>query len=253
MTRVSDVAPFAEAVARDGGLPFVALAMLRGAEVRTLLDETADRLAGRPWGVGILGFVSPELRAEQLAAVAEVRPPWALIAGGRPDQAAGLERQGIRTFLHVPSPGLLEQYLRDGCRRFVLEGRECGGHVGPRSSFVLWEQAAAVVDDAIDRGIPADEIAPGLRRRHPRRPVRPRWSPRWPARWRHAGSRSACWPAPRTSSRARRSRPARSSRRFQDEAIRCGETVLLESGPGHQVRVSPTPVRRAVRRGAAAG
>src|SRR5262249_44240845 len=93
MTRVSDVAPFAEAVARDGGLPFVALAMLRGPEVRRLLDETAARLAGRSWGVGVLGFVSPELRAEQLAAVADVRPPWALIAGGRPDQAAGLERQ----------------------------------------------------------------------------------------------------------------------------------------------------------------
>ena len=29
--------------------------------------------------------------------------------------------------------------------------------------------------------------------------------------------------------------------RFQDEVIRCDETVLLESGPGHQVRVSRTP------------
>src|SRR5262249_49048659 len=112
-----------------------------------------------PWGVGILGFVPPGLRAEQLAVVREVRPPWALIAGGRPDQAEGLERRGIRTFLHVPSPGLLEQYLRDGSRRFVLEGRECGGHVGPRSRFVLWERAAAAVADAIDRGLPADEVS----------------------------------------------------------------------------------------------
>ena len=29
--------------------------------------------------------------------------------------------------------------------------------------------------------------------------------------------------------------------RFQDEVVRCEETVLLESGPGHQVRVSRTP------------
>src|SRR5262249_46645151 len=29
--------------------------------------------------------------------------------------------------------------------------------------------------------------------------------------------------------------------RFQDEALRCDETVLLESGPGHLVRVSHTP------------
>ena len=27
----------------------------------------------------------------------------------------------------------------------MLEGRECGGHVGPRSSFVLWEQAVALL------------------------------------------------------------------------------------------------------------
>src|SRR5206468_4252091 len=47
--------------------------------------------------------------------------------------------QGTATYLHVPSPGLLELFLRDGARRFVFEGRECGGHVGPRSSFALWE------------------------------------------------------------------------------------------------------------------
>ncbi len=28
---------------------------------------------------------------------------------------------------------------------------------------------------------------------------------------------------------------------FQDEAVRCASTVLLETGPGHEVRVSPTP------------
>ncbi len=58
----------------------------------------------------------------------------------------------------MPSPGLLDQYLRAGSRRFVLEGRECGGHVGPRSSFVLWEQAVAVVSDAIDKGLDASSV-----------------------------------------------------------------------------------------------
>ena len=150
-------------------MPFLALALLREAEVRTLLRESARQLAGRPWGVGILGFVPPELRAEQLAVVREFRPQFALFAGGRPDQAAGLEREGIATYLHVPSPGLLDQYLRDGSRRFVLEGRECGGHVGPRSSFVLWEQAVTVVGEALDRGIAAARGEPRLRRRDPRR------------------------------------------------------------------------------------
>ena len=102
--------------------------------------ERHRRLLGAmTWGVGILGFVPAELRATQLAVVHDVRPPCALIAGGRPSQAAPLEAAGIDTFLHVPSPGLLDRFLREGARKFVFEGRECGGHVGPRSSFALWE------------------------------------------------------------------------------------------------------------------
>ncbi len=240
MTRVSDVPAFAESVARDGGLPFLALALLRQHEVRSLLREAATLLAGKPWGVGILGFVPSELRAEQLAAVVEFRPPFALIAGGRPGQAAGLERAGITTYLHVPSPGLLDQYIQDGSRRFVLEGRECGGHVGPRSSFILWEQATNVVTEAIDRGIPAEEVslvfAGGIH-----------------------DARSSALVAAMAGPLAARgvkigilvgtaylfTHEAVASgaivQRFQDEVLRCDETVLLESGPGHQVRVSRTP------------
>src|SRR6185369_7813805 len=66
MTRVSDTAAFAEAVAQGGALPFLALALMRGPQVRTLLQETRERLGERPWGVGILGFVPLELRQEQL-------------------------------------------------------------------------------------------------------------------------------------------------------------------------------------------
>ncbi len=139
MTRVSDRAAFAAAVADGGGLPFLALALMSGDEVRALLEETAPLLGDRPWGVGILGFVPPEVREAQLEVVHDVRPPVALIAGGRPSQAAPLEAAGISTFLHVPSPGLLDLFLKEGARKFIFEGRECGGHVGPRSSFALWD------------------------------------------------------------------------------------------------------------------
>src|SRR5262249_17374870 len=37
----------------------------------------------------------------------------------------------------------LDLFLRDGARRFVFEGSECGGHVGPRTSFALWEAQIA--------------------------------------------------------------------------------------------------------------
>ncbi|MFG2194258.1 SDR family oxidoreductase [Streptomyces sp. NPDC048639] len=150
MTRVSDRADFACAVAEEGGLPFVALALADRIRARQMLEEARTALEGRPWGVGVLGFAPEEVRSAQLEAVMELRPTHAIIAGGRPSQAEALEREGITTFLHVPSPGLLRQFLEAGARRFVLEGSECGGHVGPRSSFALWEAQLAVIEDFLD-------------------------------------------------------------------------------------------------------
>src|SRR5690606_14863541 len=46
---------------------------------------------------------------------------------------------GISSFLHVPTYSLLDLFLKEGAKKFVFEGRECGGHVGPLSSLVLWE------------------------------------------------------------------------------------------------------------------
>ncbi|MEV5774880.1 SDR family NAD(P)-dependent oxidoreductase [Streptomyces antimycoticus] len=150
MTRVSDQGAFASAVAAGGALPFIALALAGRDQARTMLEEAAAALAGRPWGVGVLGFAPEEIRNAQLEAVRAIRPSHTIIAGGRPSQAKALERDGIATYLHVPSPGLLRQFLQAGARRFVFEGSECGGHVGPRNSFPLWEAQIAVVEDFLD-------------------------------------------------------------------------------------------------------
>jgi acyl transferase domain-containing protein/NAD(P)H-dependent flavin oxidoreductase YrpB (nitropropane dioxygenase family)/NAD(P)-dependent dehydrogenase (short-subunit alcohol dehydrogenase family)/acyl carrier protein len=140
MTRVSDVPAFARSVAEAGGLPFVALSLLKGEAGRSLIRETRRLMVDRVWGVGILGFVPQELRDEQMGYILEEKPPVVLIAGGRPSQAKPLEKAGIRTFLHVPSVVLLDVFIKEGGRRYVFEGRECGGHVGPLSSLVLWEK-----------------------------------------------------------------------------------------------------------------
>ncbi|WP_443945528.1 SDR family NAD(P)-dependent oxidoreductase [Pedobacter sp. AW1-32] len=140
MTRVSDVATFANAVSEAGALSFIALSLLKGKAAKDLITETKQLAGEKTWGVGILGFAPQELRDEQQQYILEAKPPVVLIAGGRPSQAKPFEKAGIKTFLHVPSASLLDMFLKEGATNFIFEGRECGGHVGPLSSMVLWEK-----------------------------------------------------------------------------------------------------------------
>ena len=241
MTRVSDRAEFAEAVAAAGALPMLALAMLKGERCRELLEETRQRLGERPWGVGILGFVPAALREEQLAAIRAVRPPLAYIAGGRPEQARQLEADGIQTYLHVPTPTLLRLFLEQGARRFIFEGRECGGHIGPLSSFVLWE---LMLDTLLDwaRAHPgalaevAVLFAGGI---HDAR----------------SAAMVATLAAPLTRLQAQIGVLMGTAYMFTEEAVRCGAiragfqrvalectaTATLTTGPGHASRCAITP------------
>ena len=240
MTRVSDTAEFADAISRAGSLPFLALALSRKSEVEGLLDKTRRLADGRPWGVGILGFVPPEIRQEQLEAIRACPPPFALIAGGRPDQAKQLEQEGIFTYLHVPSPGLLRMFLRDGCRHFVFEGRECGGHVGPRTSFVLWETMCELLLEHIGRVGGGEEfqiifaggihdaasaaMVSALSAALVERGVAVGILMGTAYLFTHeAVSRGAITP------------------RFQQEALDCHGTVLLQTSQGHAIRCVRTP------------
>jgi acyl transferase domain-containing protein/NAD(P)H-dependent flavin oxidoreductase YrpB (nitropropane dioxygenase family)/NAD(P)-dependent dehydrogenase (short-subunit alcohol dehydrogenase family) len=241
MTRVSDNPEFAEAVAEGGGLPFLALAVMTGDQVRRLLTDTAGLLGDRPWGVGILGFTPPEIREIQLAAVRDIAPPYAIIAGGRPSQAVPLEKAGISTYLHVPSPGLLDRFLKEGARKFVFEGFECGGHIGPRASFPLWETQ---IEHLLSFGQANPEsfaemqvlFAGGIN-----------------------DERSAAMVAAAAATLVERGasigvlmgtaylfteeavRSGAIQPGFQIQAIACAETVLLETSPGHSTRCASTP------------
>jgi acyl transferase domain-containing protein/NAD(P)H-dependent flavin oxidoreductase YrpB (nitropropane dioxygenase family)/NAD(P)-dependent dehydrogenase (short-subunit alcohol dehydrogenase family) len=242
MTRVSDSADFAQAVATNGALPFLALALMRGKEVEQLLEATSAKLQGQAWGVGILGFIPNELRQEQMEVVTRYKPPFALIAGGRPDQAQALESLNIATYLHVPSPLLLKSFLDAGSRRFIFEGKECGGHVGPRSSFVLWESMVEVLLAALGAKEDASAyhivFAGGI----------------------HDGISAAMVAALAAPLAARGVRvgvlmgtaylfteeivkTGAIVKKFQKAALGCEETVLLETGPGHAIRCIESPYK----------
>ncbi|MEV7387683.1 SDR family NAD(P)-dependent oxidoreductase [Streptomyces sp. NPDC091215] len=236
MTRVSDRAAFAAAVAADGALPFLALALADGDRTREMLTEARAALDGRPWGVGVLGFAPEELRNAQLEAVRELRPTHAVIAGGRPAQAEALEQAGISTFLHVPSPGLLRQFLEAGARKFVFEGSECGGHVGPRASFPLWEAQLAVLEDFPDAQGLEVFFAGGI---HDER----------------SAAMVATLAAPLTARGAAAGLLMGTAYLFTEEAVDRGAiqplfqrqvmaaaaTALLETAPGHATRCVPSP------------
>ncbi|MGW9432698.1 beta-ketoacyl synthase N-terminal-like domain-containing protein, partial [Streptomyces decoyicus] len=240
MTRVSDESAFAAAVAAEGGLPFLALAVMDGGQVRRLLAETAERLGERPWGVGMLGFAPPELRREQLAAVAEFAPEYALIAGGRPAQAAPLEAAGTRTYLHVPAPGLLERYLAEGARRFVFEGQECGGHIGPRASFPLWEeQIERLTVHARTHGGTAEDLdllfAGGI---HDARSAAMAAAAAAPLA--ELGARIGVLMGTAYLFTQEAVATGAVLPGFQDTALACDRTVLLRTAPGHATRCAET-------------
>src|SRR3546814_16796644 len=50
--------------------------------------------------------------------------------------------------------------LEQGARRFVFEGRECGGHIGPLASFTLWEEMIDVLLEHVKPGEEKDIHVP---------------------------------------------------------------------------------------------
>ncbi|MDP3858230.1 MAG: SDR family NAD(P)-dependent oxidoreductase [Stagnimonas sp.] len=242
MTRVSDHAGFAAAVAEGGALPFLALALMRGPQVAELLQTTRAQAGGRAWGVGLLGFIPEALRQEQCAAIWDCPPPFALIAGGRPDQAAEFEARGIRTYIHAPAPALLKLYLEQGARRFVFEGRECGGHVGPLSSFALWGQMIELLLAEVPAGAEQEVqllFAGGIHDALSSAMVAAMAAPLVARGMKVGVLMGTAYLFTEEIVASGAVVPG-----FQAEALRCQRTVNLESGPGHATRCVDTDFAR---------
>ncbi len=242
MTRVSDSPEFAYQVSKNGALPFLALALYRGPQVLEMLQQTKARMTQAdgsvlPWGVGLLGFVPHSLREEQIAAVWQCKPTYALIAGGRPDQAAHFEKEGIPTYIHAPAPALLRMYIEQGAKRFVFEGRECGGHIGPLASFPLWEQMIEVLLADVKPGTEAGihNAASGAMLAALAAPLAAR------------GMKVGCIMGTAYLFTQEIVDSGAVVKGFRDAAISCDKTVNFETGPGHSTRCVDTPFFREFR------
>ncbi len=235
MTRVSDTAAFSAAVAEQGGLPFLALSLMKEQPSRELLEATKAQVGDRPWGVGLLGFAAPEILDPQLELVKQIRPPVLLLAGGRPAQARPFIEMGIATYLHVPSPGLLDIFLKDGATHFVFEGRECGGHVGPRYSFVLWEQALALLAQVEQPEKLHILFAGGIHDERSSAMVAAIAAP-LAAR----GAKIGVLMGTAYIATAEAVTHGAVLEGFQRKALEGGETALVETAPGHAIRCLPS-------------
>ncbi|HZR38198.1 MAG TPA: SDR family NAD(P)-dependent oxidoreductase [Nevskia sp.] len=242
MTRVSDSPEFAYQVSLQGGLPFLALALMRGPQVLEMLQQTQARMGGLPWGVGMLGFVPHSLREEQCQAIWQCKPSYALIAGGRPDQAAQFEQHGIPTYIHAPAPALLKMYIEQGAKRFVFEGRECGGHIGPLASFPLWEQMVETLLAEVKPGSEAGYhllFAGGLHDARSGAMLAALTAPLAARGMKVGGLMGTAYLFTREIVRS-----GAIVEGFQAQALACARTVNLESGPGHSTRCADTQFAR---------
>ena len=243
MARVSDNAEFLAQVAKAGALPFLALSNLRGEGLKGILREVTGALGDRPWGVGILGFNKNELFESQMEAINLYKPAFAVIAGGMPGQIAMLESRGISTYVHVQSTTLLEMFIDSGLRRFIFEGRECGGHIGPRSSFVLWEVMIEKLLEKLKVDPEPEKFhilfAGGIHNALSAAMVASMASP-----LAQYGARIGVLMGTAYLFTKEIVETGAIAKGFQKNALRCSETSILESGPGHAVRCCNTPFVR---------
>lgn len=240
MARVSDVPDFAREVGNHGALPTIALAMLSAEDVTALASATSEAMGRSPWGIGLLGFLPQGMYRSQLDALDPSCVSVAVVAGGRLSQQRELEQSGVSTFLHVPSPVLLQQFVSQGAKRFIFEGSECGGDIGPHSSFVLWDMQVAVLLDHLGDDTDASDLcvlfAGGISSARSAAMVAAIAAPlitRGVAIGLQVGT-AYTLTAEAVSSHA-------VTPTFQARLLGAGGTSVLETGPGHAIRCVESP------------
>lgn len=153
MACVADNLNLAEKVAKQGALPFIALAELSSKQRRKLLKKTRSVLGEQPFGAGIVNFDSSENIEEQVQDLIAFSPDFITIAGGGSGLAKRFEKAGISTYIYAPTQAHFKNFLADDITGIILEGHEAGGHVGALGSLILWELAVGeLLKHNIDEG-----------------------------------------------------------------------------------------------------
>ncbi|MHA1828056.1 MAG: SDR family NAD(P)-dependent oxidoreductase [Candidatus Heimdallarchaeaceae archaeon] len=142
MANVSDRAEFAIAVAKKGALPIFALGGLTIEETEQLFTQIKEHVSSNVnYGCGIIGLnVMKERREAHIRLMRENNVPICLLAASTIQLAVRVKKLGFKSLMHTPALSLFQEALHNEIDACILEGNECGGHIGVLSSFVLWEK-----------------------------------------------------------------------------------------------------------------
>ncbi|MHA2008977.1 MAG: SDR family NAD(P)-dependent oxidoreductase [Promethearchaeota archaeon] len=148
MANISDQIEFAKKIAENGALPIFALGGLLGIEAESLLSSAANSdLTEKPYGCGIIGLEVIKLRREEhLKSISKHGPALTLVAAGSIDLGVQIKKSGNTVLIHTPALSMFKDALKKNLDFIILEGNECGGHIGSLSSFVLWESILEYLD-----------------------------------------------------------------------------------------------------------
>jgi len=148
MANITDNVEFAKKVAEKGALPIFALGGLMKDEAEDLfLGIKKEFTPDYSYGGGIIGLeLMKERREEHISLLEKYKAPICLVAAGTVNLASKIKKLGFKTLLHTPALSLLKDALKNNLSHLILEGSECGGHIGTQTSLTLWERILQYTD-----------------------------------------------------------------------------------------------------------
>ncbi|MHA1419191.1 MAG: SDR family NAD(P)-dependent oxidoreductase [Candidatus Heimdallarchaeaceae archaeon] len=174
MANITDYPSFGKEVLAKGALPVFALGGLLKKEAEAMFQEIQDTFDSKDvYGGGIIGLeVIKERREDHIVLLQKYKSPICLLAAGSVQLARRIQSLGFKTLFHAPALALFKDAMDNDIEYLILEGNECGGHIGNQTSFILWESILQHLDTIRDKitkkvnvifaGGIADEVASAM-------------------------------------------------------------------------------------------
>jgi acyl transferase domain-containing protein/NAD(P)H-dependent flavin oxidoreductase YrpB (nitropropane dioxygenase family)/NAD(P)-dependent dehydrogenase (short-subunit alcohol dehydrogenase family)/acyl carrier protein len=144
MSWITDNIELASAVADAGGLPTLAVGLKSRSELDLDFAGLSEAMGSRPYALNIIALDENPRLQEQIDWIAELRPPFVVVAAGSPSYVRRFRALGTKVIYIAHSEDLIRLAAKEGASFIVIEGSEAGGHVGTLTSLTLAQVALAL-------------------------------------------------------------------------------------------------------------